>query len=832
MRRNLLMTPVFCGVAWLAAAGVCAAGPWYIQTLDSAGDVGEYTSLALDVSGYPHISYFDAWPNEDLKYAAWNGSGWDIQTVDSDGYVGYYTSLALDASGYPHISYFDDINYDLKYAAWNGSSWDIQTVGSVGWRRGSSSLALDASGYPHISFNDSYYDLRYAAWNGSSWRIETVDSADRVGEFSSLALDASTGYPRITYYGNDDLKYAVWNGTRWDIQTVDSAGHVGRYTSVALEASGVAHISYYEGEAYYNLKYARQTGRSSWDIQTLDGAADVGQYTSLALDGSGYPHISYYDDTNDDLKYAAWDGSSWDIATVDSAGDVGLFTSLALDASSGYAHISYHDWTNRDLKYATTRPPAEASHELLATGYYMISLPLTPTLATPHDLLSDDLGDGNYYMWRWEAGGYQTVPTSLPESQATTLSAQQGYWLLAHAATLDMDVGGVLPHGNQSIPLQAGWNMVAAPYEAAMDSLLVDNAAGVRSLEEAELANWVLATFYYSHDGTGSYSTLTINQTPPDALSLWYGYWVLAGLDCSLIVPPPSGGAGGTARRTAERTVVQPAWAFDIQVSSGDSADRITIAAADAASDDFDGFALDRPKPPAAPGEGRVRVVLRAEGWRGTVADAPKPLWRRREPPPYNKAPGRQMPWASELATETKGTAQEDTEWELTVSGGVGGEQVTLSWPELSRLPKDRVPILIDRDTGKRTFMRTRAQYEFSAPGEGASRGFTVTVKRAQEGALLISGLTALPTRAGTWDIGFNLSADAAVDAHVYNVAGRRVADIANGATLGRGRASLTWNARSLTDTAVPTGTYLLRLTARTRAGEQASAVTVLQVQR
>jgi len=42
--------------------------------------------------------------------------GWVIETVDSTGYVGYYTSLALDASGYPCISYLDYSNYDLKYA--------------------------------------------------------------------------------------------------------------------------------------------------------------------------------------------------------------------------------------------------------------------------------------------------------------------------------------------------------------------------------------------------------------------------------------------------------------------------------------------------------------------------------------------------------------------------------------------------------------------------------------------------------------------------------------------------------------------------------------------
>ncbi len=820
MRRNLLMTAVCCAVAWLAAAASCAADAWYIQTVDSAGEVGGEGSLALDASGYPHISYWDS-TNEGLKYAAWNGSSWDIETVESAGLAADDTSLALDASsGYPRISYHDWswTNKDLKYAAWNGREWDIETVDSAGDVGGDTCLALDASSYPHISYVDyGNWDLKYAAWNGSSWDIQTVDSAGLVGSYTSLALDAN-GYPHISYFDwtNLDLKYAAWNGSSWDIQTVDSAGYVGDFTSLALDASDNPQISYFE---YTNsaLKYAAWNG-SSWNIETVDSAGNVGWYTSLALAASGYPHISYLDYGNRDLKYAAWNGSRWDIQTVDSAGQVGLHNSLALEPS-GYAHISYRDTTNRDLKYATTWPPAEASHELPATGYYMISFPLTPTLATPHDLLSDDLGDGNYYMWGWEAGGYQSIPTSLPESQATTLSAQQGYWLLAQAATVDMDIGGTLPHGDQSIPLRTGWNMVAAPYEATMDSLQVDNAGDVRSLAEAQTANWVLATFYYSHDGSGGYSTVSINQTPADELSLWYGYWVLAGVDCSLIVLPPTGGAGGTAIRAAQPAQAQPAWAFDVIATSTGSADSVTIAGADAATDEFDGFALDRPKPPAAPGEGRLRMVLRG-GWRGT------------EPPPYNKAPGRRMPWGSELAMETRGATQPEVEWEFTVSGGGEGDTVTLSWPELSLLPKDRVAILTDRDTGKRTFMRSRAQYGFAAADDGSSRSFAVTVKRAPEGALLISGLSATPTRGGAWDIGFQLSADAAVTARVYNVAGRRAADVAQGSELTGGRASLAWNGRSAGDTRVPGGMYLLRVTARTEDGQQASAVTVLWITR
>ena len=57
--------------------------------------VGAYASLAVDDEGRAHISYFDA-TGGDLKYARWTGSAWRTETVDSLGEVGLYSSLALD----------------------------------------------------------------------------------------------------------------------------------------------------------------------------------------------------------------------------------------------------------------------------------------------------------------------------------------------------------------------------------------------------------------------------------------------------------------------------------------------------------------------------------------------------------------------------------------------------------------------------------------------------------------------------------------------------------------------------------------------------------------
>jgi len=177
--------------------------------VDSDGIVGHWTSIALDSTGHPHISYHD-YTNQDLKYTYEDGSGWHIETVDSDGNVGRYTSLALDGSGHPHISYHDDTNQDLKYAYENGGGWHIETVDSDGRAGVFTSIALDGSGHPHISYYDATnHDLKYAYEDGSGWHIETVDSDGNVGQYTSLALDGS-GHPHISYYRSDNgcLKYA------------------------------------------------------------------------------------------------------------------------------------------------------------------------------------------------------------------------------------------------------------------------------------------------------------------------------------------------------------------------------------------------------------------------------------------------------------------------------------------------------------------------------------------------------------------------------------------------------------------------------------------------
>jgi hypothetical protein len=313
-------------------------------------------SLAFDASGNPHISYNDNTNNildGDLKYASNVGGSWTTETVDSAGDVGYYNSLAFDASGNPHISYFDNTNKDLKYASKIGANpWTTETVDSTGDVGSQNSLAFDASGNPHIAYLDeTNWNLMYASRVGANpWTFEIITGVLPLAQIGfgprSLAIDAN-GNPHLSFCQNYALGYATKDGANpWTGVWVDNIGLTGTYNSMALDLGGNPHISYMD-VTNRDLKYASNVG-GTWTTETVDSAGEVGTGSSLAFDASGNPHISYLDLTNQDLKYASKVGATWTTETIFSTGNVGWSSSLAFDAS-GNPHISYLDVTNDPL---------------------------------------------------------------------------------------------------------------------------------------------------------------------------------------------------------------------------------------------------------------------------------------------------------------------------------------------------------------------------------------------------------------------------------------------------------------------------------------------------
>lgn len=75
-----------------------------------------YSSLAYHPdTNQPWISFYNN-DSAQLNVAIFNGNKWIIEKLDTEGDVGQFTSLAFDSQGIPHIAYYDVTNTNLKYA--------------------------------------------------------------------------------------------------------------------------------------------------------------------------------------------------------------------------------------------------------------------------------------------------------------------------------------------------------------------------------------------------------------------------------------------------------------------------------------------------------------------------------------------------------------------------------------------------------------------------------------------------------------------------------------------------------------------------------------------
>ena len=423
MRRTATLFPPTLALVALTAVLALTAGGERGQaagnTTTSPDSGGQYTSIALDGDGFPVISHY-APAGGDLKTvhcgdAACSG-GNTLASPDTANNVGQHTSLELDASGKPVVSYFDASLLNVKVlrcgdtactSANTITSPDASMSNSTGLY---SSLALNG-GNPVVSYfqvpNDGLRVLRCNDATCGSWGATFADvgSGNIVGLYTSIALDSS-GFPVVSYYDetNSDLKVIHCGDATCSsgntITSPDIGNTVGQYTSLVLDADGHPVVSYYyqTGGDLKVLHCGDATCSSGNTVRSPDTAGDVGKYSSLRLDASGNPVVSHYDASGGNLRVLRCGDTTCTNGNVtmtpDSAGNVGQHTSLALDGN-GYPVVSYYDATNGMLKllhcgdsFCSAAPPPTPTPTQAAVG----GVTALPDVAQPD-------GGGQTVVW-------------------------------------------------------------------------------------------------------------------------------------------------------------------------------------------------------------------------------------------------------------------------------------------------------------------------------------------------------------------------------------------------------------------------------------------------
>lgn len=353
-----------------------------VETPDVKGNVGRFSSIALNGDGYPVVAYHD-FSNRSLKLLRCNTPSCEgeqsdnIQVLDSSRMVGTYNSLALDKTGSPVISYYDSFNGRLKVLRCKTpkcASINIEVPDTSENIVGQyASLVLDPAGNPVVSYYDaSEGDLKVLHCDNpkcsgdQSHNIATPDSQGDVGLYTSLALDDS-GNPVVSYYAaKQGLKVLrcddpFCGGDESGNISNPDMGQVGWYSSLVLDALGHPIVSYQD---FFNshLKVLQCddlmcAGDESNNISSFGADSAEGAYLSMRLDSLGCPIMSSYDAENETLKLRFFKSSKCksDLDRVVTPVKVktqntgGLYTSLALD-NKGYPVVSYYDASNGDLK--------------------------------------------------------------------------------------------------------------------------------------------------------------------------------------------------------------------------------------------------------------------------------------------------------------------------------------------------------------------------------------------------------------------------------------------------------------------------------------------------
>ncbi|MBD3291620.1 MAG: hypothetical protein GF393_01745, partial [Armatimonadia bacterium] len=426
--------------------------------------------------------------------------------------------------------------------------------------------------------------------------------------------------------------------------------------------------------------------------------------------------------------------------------------------------------------------------------------------AIPSDADLDDIDEilgldpeGDADLAHWDPtlnGGEYVLWSQMPGAGVFNHQLGRSWWLNTDQSILINVTGAAAPEGDFERQVVGGWNQIGNPFPNAIDFSATEvTGIGQGTPVSLETSNQL----GYTRDYAWAYDSRSNS------------YQLVAGADLPFATKMLDKGRGALFLAKRPATLL-----FKRQVLP---------AADEARPAEFDGWAL--------------RLIAEAQGMAdtdnfvGVCSDADAVSGMISPPRPdadldlYFVRPAAD---GARMATDFV-APEGDTEWEVRVACAVPNASVRLSWPDLTDLPDDVRPMLVDEAAGRTIYLRTSTGYTYEVGDEPTARTFTLRIADDGAEALAINTLSAGAT-AGRAQIVYALSQDANVELEVLNIAGVTVRRILAGRAQQAGPQQVTWDGRNASGSNAPSGTYIIRVTARSADGQQVSAIRSLQLER
>ena len=389
---------------------------------------------------------------------------------------------------------------------------------------------------------------------------------------------------------------------------------------------------------------------------------------------------------------------------------------------------------------------------------------------------------------------------------ATAPQIGRGYWTLLPNAVAPNVVGN-LPDPEQPyvISLQAGWNLIANPWTEPLvwnrAAITVRTSNGEFTLDQNSARQIVEPYLWGWQPEQGRYQLVYDAQLLngiEHQLQPWRGYWIYAHQPCELVLPTPETAAQGTRNRAEP---AQGGWSLRIGAHLGNQYDEVLVGLSSSEQ------GLQVAMPPAPPGRSA------SDGLHLRLVRDGKPMEAETLPRSRN-----QRQWTLELVVPPSEEPRTRT--------------LTLTAPDIARLPRGVNPVLRDLETGERRFLRGAAAWQITVPPEGITRRYELSLV-ATSRLLRITNLQVQGGRntGGTYTVQFNLSEAAKVTVSVQS-GGRVIRTLEQSRSRNAGIQQVVWDGRDQQGRALPPGAYTLVITAETTEGQVARATTPVMLTR